>query len=131
MAPGAGREQGFSLAGVQVSAVPDVTIIQTETERQVGAVKLHFSTMNRLNEDALRYAATMLFAYVEETNGRPLSGLCEAVDVFAAAHEAAPRATRRRLHQIEAACTEIAERWPTLLRQVLKQQAERAERQAR
>lgn len=75
----------------------------------------------KLTQEARKYAATLLYALIETNGGTPLRTLCDSVDVFAAAYESAPRATKRRLEDVEAACEEIAERWPGLVEIVLRE----------
>ncbi len=113
--PGARRDSFLNVSGVRVSVAPDISIIAPGTERRIGGVKLHFGVTYPLNQEARRYAVAILFSFIEATGGTPLSGLCDAVDVFTATYESAPRAIKRRLEDVEAACEEIAERWPRLL----------------
>src|SRR5262249_44607016 len=107
--------------GVKVSVAPDVSVIAPGTERRIGAVKFHFSVAYALDQRARQYAATILYSLIEQTGGSPIHTLCDSVDVFDAADESAPRATKKRLKDVEAACEEIADRWPGLVELVLRE----------
>ncbi|SRR6266566_851001 len=120
--PGARQNSFMMIGGVKISVLPDVTIIRPGTERQVGAIKFHISATYPLSEASLRYAALLLFRYAEERGGDPSREFSEVVDVFGATYESTPRATKRMLMDVEAACEEIAERWPHLIDVVLREQ---------
>ncbi len=116
------RDNSMTIGGVRISVTPDVSVIAPGTERRIGAVKFAFSVNYTLNQDARQYAASILFAFIEANGGTPVCSLCDSVDVFAAAYESAPRATKHRLADVEAACEEIAARWAGLVDVVRKEQ---------
>lgn len=120
------RQADMTFSGVRVVVCPDVSFLERGTERRVGALKFHFSVTNRLDIEALRYGAAILHAFLENQGERPKRAACVAVDVMAAQHELAPRAMKDRIKNLEAACQEIAERWPVLY-EALKSRAEASE----
>jgi hypothetical protein len=117
--PGVRRDSAITIASVRVSVAPEIAIIAPGTERQIGAVKFHFSSSYPLGQEARRYGAAIMRSYIDSIQGDPASALCEVVDIFAAAYDGAPRAIQRRLEDVEAACEEIAERWPGLLNSIV------------
>jgi len=119
--PGARRDSSLPIAGVKVSVAPDVSVIAPGTERRIGAVKFHFGVTYSLDQKARQYAATILYSFIETNGGTPNRTLCDSVDVFNATYESAPRATKNRLQDVEAACEEIADRWPGLVEVVLRE----------
>ncbi len=126
--PGGRRDTSLVVAKVKVSVAPDVSIIAPGTERQIGAVKFHFGRTYPLSQNSRQYAATILYSLIETNGGTPVRTLCDSVDVFGAASESAPRATKRRLDDVEAACEEIAERWPGLVEVVHREVQEAAQK---
>lgn len=119
------RDADLFLAGVRVVVCPDVCFLQRGTERRIGALKFHFPVAYRLNTEALQYAAAILFAYLEERGDSPVRSACLTVDVMAGQFQQAPRAMKARLANLEAACEEIAERWPVLLQVAREAQSKR------
>lgn len=121
--PGPRRNADFAVAGVKVGMTPDVCFIQPGTEDRVGAVKFHFPRSTSLQPEALQYVSLLLYEYLKLSGDSPRRQLCIAVDVFAGRFESTPRATVERLRNVEAACEEIAERWPGLYHAVAAQRA--------
>lgn len=120
---GARRNADLVVAGVRVVVCPDVAFLERGTERRVGGAKFHFPVANRLTTEALRYAAAMLYAHHEHRGDSPRRDACIAVDVMAGEFESAPRAMKERMKNVEAACQEIAERWPLLYESLRRQSA--------
>ncbi|ODS53415.1 MAG: hypothetical protein ABS36_12240 [Acidobacteria bacterium SCN 69-37] len=79
----------------------------------VGAVKLFFSKTAALNDERSRYAGAILQMAVEGLKGAQGVGhrLCLVLDVFAGRLHQAPRTSRRRRQDVEAACSEIETMW--------------------
>jgi len=105
----------LQLHGVDVSIQPDV-LLQGRDDRGrdvVGAIKLHFPKTHPLTPASAEYVATMLHVYLREVaTVRAEPSLCVVVDVFSGTIVHAPRAYRRRLRDIGAACQEISMAWP-------------------
>lgn len=111
-----GPRQGadLELGGVRVVVAPDISLIQPGTERRIGALKLHFSRSAPLSSESLQYASTLIYRHLENNSDQPTKSRCISVDIFAHRAEAVPRAVKDRIKNLEAACEEIAERWPSL-----------------
>lgn len=109
------------LGGVRIVVAPDVSLLEPGTERRVGAIKLHFSRSAPLSAEGLQYAATLVHGCLVEGGDYPSKGRCFSVDVFAQRGETVPRAVKDRMKNLEAACEEIAERWPSLVEMLRSQ----------
>jgi len=114
--PPRGDEQ-LHLEGVTVSLRPDIVLRGVDGRGRpiAGAVKLHFPKTHPLTAASAAYVATALHVYLRErptTWGVPLPQACMAVDVFSDTLAVAPRAHRRRMRELAAACAEIRETWP-------------------
>jgi len=105
----------LALGGVRIVVSPDVSLLEPGTERCVGAVKLHFSRSAPLGAEELAYAATIVHECLSDKGYDPIKARCFSVDVFAQIIETVPRSVKDRVKNLEAACEEIAERWPKLL----------------
>lgn len=105
------------MAGVQISIRPEIEIAGSMRGRPVsGAIKLYFSKTDVLTDEMARYGAATIMRYAQThasagTNIR--TSTCMVFDVFAGACHTAPSAITRRFQDLEAACEEIALRWPT------------------
>lgn len=113
--PGAKGGAALSWSGVRVSVRPDIGLLRPGTERRIGAIKFHFSVHGRLTPKALKYAATILRAYLIDQGETPQPSQCIAVDVMAMEYESAPRSMRTILKELQASCKEIAALWPSIL----------------
>jgi hypothetical protein len=112
----AGRKGAdLDLGGLRILVGPDVYFLERGTERRVGAVKLHCSKTYPLDMEALRYAATMLYTFLQAQGDMPLTGACISVDVLTRLYEYAPSRVKNRIRTIEAASQEIVGMWPVLL----------------
>lgn len=106
------RTSPLLVGGVAVSVRPDLLVEATPGE-VVGAVKLFFSKTAVLNDERSRYAGAILQMAVESLKGA--QGVdhrrCLVLDVFAGRIHQAPRTSRRRRQDVEAACSEIETMW--------------------
>ncbi|VVE53044.1 hypothetical protein PCA20602_04842 [Pandoraea capi] len=101
----------LEVSGVTVSIRPDV-YLKNDENQVVGAIKLHFPKSNPLTTVAGEYVATGLRAFVQEGRESPIDNkLCVVVDVPSASVISAPKAGKKRMSDIEAACEEINARW--------------------
>lgn len=103
----------FEVAGVAISVRPEVILTNPKTGRPIGAVKLHFPKTNPLSELAAEYVATGLRVYLEQhyPDAKINPKKCSVVDVSTGVVVSAPRAIKRKMDDVVAACEEISARW--------------------
>lgn len=106
------RTSALLIGGVAVSVRPEL-LVEEEPHVVVGAVKLFFSKTAPLSDERSRYAGTILQMAVEGLRGAHSVDhrRCLVFDVFAQRLHQAPRASRRRRQDVEAACAEIEAVW--------------------
>ena len=107
----------LELAGVRVVARPDALLLDPRSGAAVGCVKLHFSKSQPLNEKGANYVATALQAHLERKLSAPgvvRASRCYVVDIATRRIYTAPKASKRRLDGLTAACEEIKDRWDKL-----------------
>jgi hypothetical protein len=114
-----GPEQGNSLVeGVTVSVRPEVVLGgQYRNENCVGGIKVYLSKNDRLSEDGAATIGSMVHLFMEHNAPSGHSCKlrhCKVIDVFGRSCTTAPQAVHRRRAEIQAACREIAQRWPTI-----------------
>ncbi len=107
---------GFSVGGVYVSVRPEVLLRQTDARGGVrlGAIKLYLVKSYPHSDESAGYVGASVLEYLRRErpdDGKPDPELCLVVDVFGGEIFTAPRASKSRLADIEAACEEIAGRW--------------------
>lgn len=106
------RTSPLLVGGVAVSVRPDL-LVEATPGVVVGVVKLFFSKTAALNEERSRYAGAILQMAIEGVKGA--HGVdyrrCLVLDVFARRLHQAPRTSRRRRQDVEAACSEIETMW--------------------
>jgi hypothetical protein len=89
--------------------------------------KFRYSKAKPVAGDWAAYSATVLHQFVEERLARGLTvaerRLCRFVDVFAGRVFEAPEAFKDRRKEIEAACWEIKQLWPTIEAGVVAKEA--------
>jgi len=104
----------ISIGGVRVVVQPDLILRDGESGQIVGAVKLYLVKSVPLTDQAADFVTTVLWQFVELAYAaEPDRQRCIFVDVFATKIHTAPQAYKRRMKDLEAACEEIAARWPT------------------
>ncbi len=109
-APANGKST-LALSGVDVSIRPDV-YIKNDNNEVVGAVKLHFPKSNPLTTTSGEYVATALKTFLQESTKTPIDHkLCIVVDVSSSSVIPAPKAGKKRMIDIEAACEEFGNQW--------------------
>lgn len=110
----------LTVAGVDISVAPHLIITSdAKGGPLVGAVKFHYvqDSASALTKAGSEYVATILHQWLlaNPVKGHVASpALCMSIDVFRGAVVAAPVSFVKRLADVEAACEEIAARWPLL-----------------
>lgn len=106
-----------AIQAVDVSVRPELVVRRdVKNGAQHGFLKLHFSKLDPMGKDNGLFATTVMKMWAEETvkDRECHNKLLILVDVFTGQVFTVPNATANRLKDIEAACREIATRWPTL-----------------
>ncbi len=101
----------IELGGINVTVRPDV-ILKDSSKNVIGCIKLHFSKSAPLNRQGAEYVATALRFYlenIENTDTNPSK--CYVIDISTGQVFVAPKAYKRRLNDLFAACEEIDARW--------------------
>lgn len=115
--PSPGPQSSLFIAGVELVIRPEILLEgDADGGERGGALKFYFSKGHSLTRSAASYGALLLKRYCEENlPGRAVveNRRCLICDVRAGEVHHAPDATLRREREIEAACEEIAVRWPT------------------
>ena len=107
----ANEKSTIEIAGVDVSIRPDA-YIKNDNDEVVGALKLHFPKSNPLDKNSGEYVATALKAFLQEGTENTIDHkLCIVVDVPSSSVIPAPKAGKKRMIDIEAACEEIGAQW--------------------
>lgn len=106
--------QHLKIAGVSISARPEVLLGRQDGTR--GVLKIYFGKTVPLSDEAGAFVGTCLREFASSTLGgaRIDHRLCLVLDVFAGRLFEAPRAHKRRMRDIEAACEEIRRAWHAL-----------------
>lgn len=107
----------LSIQGVDVSISPEILITGVIKKKEfVGAIKIHISKSNPLNEKSGKYVATLVHRFLENLypgkTVRP--DFCISLDVFTGQYFLAPRSFKSMRKDIEAACNEIRLLWNDL-----------------
>lgn len=112
-------EDVLTIEGVEISVYPDMFVSQNKSGKNItGALKVHITKDNALNEESQSIVGVLLYLYSEKflSSGTDVAStkLCFSVDVFKERLQQCPSAYKNRVARIEAACEEIALRWDTL-----------------
>jgi hypothetical protein len=107
------------IVGVEVSIRPELELVVTKKGGAVhyGLLKLYLSKSHPLTDEAGNYVATLVHSYASHRFTGPKSvdrKHCFVFDVFQEKLFVAPVNHTRRRKDINAACEEIASRWPSL-----------------
>lgn len=115
--PTSGPPSSLFVAGVELVIRPEILLEGVvDGERRGGALKFYYSKGHPLTGSAASYGALLLRRYCEANlpgDAVVPNRLCIICDVRAGEVHTAPEATVRRDREIEAACAEIALRWPS------------------
>jgi hypothetical protein len=101
----------MDVAGVTISMRPDAILKDKETGEVKGCVKLHFPKTTPLNEQGGEYVATALRVHLGNSHAAVDPNKCFVVDVPTKQVYSAPKAFKRKMNDISAACEEIDVRW--------------------
>lgn len=109
----ANEVSSLMISGVTISIRPDV-YIKNENNKLIGAIKLHFPKSNPLTTTSGEYVATALRTFMQENDSNVIDNkLCVVVDIPSFNVISAPKAGKKRMNDIEAACEEIDARFKT------------------
>ncbi len=113
-----GRTPPITLGGVKVTEELQFRLrrVMARTNRvRLGGGSLRYAKGQRLNPNVAAWQSAFLFGYLnltkDEPEAEPELQLCLTVDAHTGKVYGAPGNSVRRLHNIEAACMSIAERW--------------------
>lgn len=107
----ASESSTMDVAGVTISMRPDVILKDKETGQVKGCVKLHFPKTTPLDIQGGEYVATALRVHLGNSNVAVDPKKCYVVDVPTKQVYCAPKAFKRKMNDISAACEEIDVRW--------------------
>lgn len=105
----------MTLNGVDISVRPE--IILKSGNKTVGGIKLYINKGTPLNQDSGGYVSTVLYRYLSDvlsTENDVSRNACMVVDVFGQNIYYAPKAYKRTMTDVEAACRNIAILWDAL-----------------
>jgi len=114
-----GTNPKLKISNVDISVNPDLIIKGTyRGQKIVGAIKLHTSKTNQLNEEGAKNVAVLLKEFVENhvaaDDEKVHLPFCISVDTFGKSIGTAPRSFKRKMTHISSACEEIALWWKTI-----------------
>ena len=105
------------LKGVDVSVRPEILLVDPDHNDQiVGGIKFHLGKGKELGDSA-DFIGSVLYRYLAEVLSNEASVShknCFVVDVFAGEIYMAPRAYKRNMNDVSAACKEISALWTAL-----------------
>ncbi|WP_164963792.1 hypothetical protein [Rubrivivax sp. JA1026] len=107
----ASDRSALEISGVTISVRPDA-YIKNDANEVVGAIKLHFPKTNPLSTASAEYVATGMRVFLQQNSSGSIDPrLCLVVDVPSENVIPAPKAGKKRMNDIEAACEEIRAQW--------------------
>lgn len=104
---------------VEISIYPDLVIKGIiKGKPVVGVLKIHISKNTSLNEESSQYVAALLHQFADSAFSKEEAdvSICISYDVFNGTWITAPKAVKRRMAHVEAACQEIALIWDSLVK---------------
>lgn len=104
------------ISGTKVSIRPEFLVTKIDDPRKiVGAMKFSFNKQHALQHEGCEYVSTVLRKYLTDTyvGAQIDSKLCISIATSSKLILSAPKAYKARMNAIEAACEEIAVRWPS------------------
>jgi hypothetical protein len=102
----------LEFAGATLSVQPEL-ILHNAGGDLVGAIKFYFSKKStaRLDDESGGYLSALVWHLLTSNGGKPEHSRCITVDIFGQTIHTSPRAFRRLLNDVTAACEEIVLRW--------------------
>lgn len=113
----AGSPAAIQVKGVRVSVRPDfLVVLEKDPEIVVGAIKLSHNKQHALQKMACECVATMLWRYLQQTFPAAKVDLkkCLSISTPLKLLVSAPKSYKARNEAMDAACEEIAARWPAV-----------------
>lgn len=102
----------LKIKGVTISIRPEIKISRDAGDTECGFVKLYFGKTTPLTKTMGENMAMLGRYYFRQVHGVDYERQnCIVIDVFARKIYCAPKAEKRALYNLEACCTEIADRW--------------------
>lgn len=112
---GEDSQERINIAGTEVSVRPEIFLVDPDAGNQiVGAIKLYISKSHPLSDDSAAFIGSVLYRYAAEvvsTEAAVSHKNCFIVDVFDGKIYVAPKAFKRNMNDVHAACSEIAQLW--------------------
>ena len=110
----------LKISGVEISIRPDFLLrYKAGGKKHIGALKILFikDEKTALTITAQQYISTLCYHWLEKhgpSGWEPSNKLCLSLDIFRMRAVQAPTSFKRRLIDIENACSEIAALWPSV-----------------
>lgn len=102
----------LSINGVQISIRPELLLRSRVDGKEIGFVKFYFSKMESLSKDRGELMACLGKEYFSRIYSLSFKNSdCIILDVYRGKVFTAPRASVKRIADIEASCQEISDRW--------------------
>lgn len=113
---GEANQQKLVVAGVSISVRPELIVRGRDSRGRstLGAIKLHIAKNSPLSRESAAYVGATMSRFLERTSqgeARVEPKACLVLDVFGQRLFSAPRASVRRMSEIEIACQDIARLW--------------------
>jgi hypothetical protein len=106
------------IQNVDISVRPEILLSGKgkKDSKLVGAMKLHFSTTNPLNEEAGSYVSAILQEWSKAylPDGETYGPYCYVIDVGSGKSYKGIKATTARMKDVESACRNIVLLWPDI-----------------
>jgi hypothetical protein len=106
------------LQGVGISVRPEVTLhSKSNTTELVGGIKLHFPKTEPLDGEQADYISALMHSFCQDhlwKDGSPFPGHCMVIDLASAKVYPGVRSVKRRMKDVQGACTQIASLWPSI-----------------
>jgi hypothetical protein len=104
------KPEKLNIAGVQISVRPEIYLI--DKDRNVkGCVKLVLGKGREVSADEAGYTGVCLQRWMMEKFNVSNNKTCFLIDIFGGVCHIAPKAYRKKMSDIEAACEEIVRAW--------------------
>lgn len=105
------------LNGVEISVRPEIALIDSSNNEIVGGIKLYFNKNNPLTEISSNYASTILYRYLATILSNDVNvkrNNCFIIDIFGQKIFTPPKAYKKTMNDVGAACKFISIAWDAL-----------------